>query len=62
MGNSMKRLIYMILLIILMEGCAVQTRKIVIKQTPYSLEDIEKHNQLSQAGKYESLNTLIEIY
>jgi HEAT repeat protein len=58
----MKQLIYMIFITIFMSGCAIQSGNLVIKQTPYSLEDVEKHHQLFKSGKHKSLNTLIEIY
>ncbi len=58
----MKHLIVMLLISIFMSGCAIQSGSMIIKQTPYSLEDVEKHHQLFKSGKHKSLNTLIEIY
>ena len=50
-----KQLIITILFTIFITGCA-------IRQTPYSLEDVEKHRLMFKKGKHKSLKILIDIY
>ena len=50
-----KQLSIILLAVILLLGCA-------IRQTPYSLEDVEKHRLMYKKGKRKSLQILIDIY
>ncbi len=55
MRIPIKQLFTIFLVGIFLMGCA-------IRQTPYSLEDVEKHRLMFKKGKRKSLQTLIDIY
>jgi len=55
MRFTIKQLFIILLAGILLTGCA-------IRQTPYSLEDVEKHRLMYLKGKHKSLQILIDIY
>ena len=55
MKLTLKQLFTIFLSAILLTGCA-------IRQTPYSLEDVEKHRLMFKKGKRKSLQILIDIY
>lgn len=55
MISTTKHLFTVIFAIILSTGCA-------IRQTPYSLEDVEKHRLMFKKGKHKSLQILVDIY
>jgi HEAT repeat protein len=55
MKLTIKQLFTLLLVGILLTGCA-------IRQTPYSLEDVEKHRLKFKQGKRKSLQILINIY
>ena len=55
MTYPIKHTIFIFLAGILLNGCA-------IRQTPYALEDVEKHRIMFKKGKRKSLQILIEIY
>ena len=55
MRFPIKQILTILLVSMFLAGCA-------IRQTPYSLEDVEKHRLLFKKGKRKSLQALIDIY